>query len=194
MTRNLYALTLSLVILSFFQPVLAQGSAEEGKVVSQVRLRDFEGAWSEDQVREWVNGPAKKWLDKTDVFVSMIKPENWVYGVEMGDMLVAATRLKFNSSKKVLESLQIHLRTLSLQPYDLNATVWSENHIGLLAGDLRSLADLNDKPNFSGGPSTELAIELINHSSEGHNLSTDLTPHLGAIFLWYGAAVAPPQW
>ena len=194
MTRKQFALTLSVVILSFFQPVLAQDSAEEGKVVSQVRLRDFEGAWSEDQVRKWATGPAKQWLDKTNLFFSMMKLESWVRRGEVGDRLVEATRATFEATKAHIETLRMNLKTLSLQPYNLSATVWSHNFIDILQEAVEDLAALGDDPNFTGGPSIELAIELKDHRIEGIHLLTDLTPHVGAVVNWYGAAVTPPRW
>jgi len=196
MTRNQFVCALSILTLCLFQPVLAQTVPEENKIVSEVPLRNFEGAWSEAQVREWVDGPVKEWLDKADLFFSMIKPDNWAlveFG-EVGERYVEAVRYRFQARQQSLLAAQTNQASLLFQPYNLIATIgvgWSISNVG---EELSSLGNLRDQSGFTGGPSIELAIALINHSTEGDKLLTEVTPHFDALLRWHDEAVEAPRW
>ncbi len=193
MTRNQFVFALSILTLCLFQPVLAQTAPEENKIVGKVPLRNFEGAWPEAQVREWAKGPVKEWLDKTALFFSMIKPENWADSRAAGERYVEAARLEFESSQGLLSSGQTGRSILLSRPYDLTATFGIYWSVGL-SEELSELGHLSEKSGFTGGPSPELALELINHGTEGRNLLTKFTVHVIALLRWHDEAVAAPRW
>jgi len=195
MNRKQFVFALSILTLCLFQPVLAQNSPVENKIiVSKVPLRDFEGAWSETQVREWASGPAKEWLDKTALFFSMLDPQNWAFvanvPIESRERRVRALRANFEAGKLHVPIGQNNCNSLLSQPYSLSATLGILTNIRAILGSIDNLTDAN----LTGGPSVELTIELINHSTDGINLSAATTNHVNALIRWYEAAVAPPQW
>jgi len=192
MIRNQVVFALSILTLCLCQPVLAQSSTEENKVVSKVPLRNFEGAWSEAQVREWANGPLKEWLDKTALFFSMLTPQNWALGgpIEGREILLGALRAIIEAGQLHLPAGQDNHTLLLSQPYSLSATLGILTNIRALNSTLDSVTGAN----LTAGPSQELRIELINHKNYGIGLSSRTSKHVNALIKWYEAAVAPPQW
>jgi len=106
---------------------------------------------------------------------------------------VESVRYRFEVRQQSLLSGQTNQASLLFQPYNLFATIgvgWSISDVG---DELSSLGNLSEK-GFTGGPSPELAIALINHSTEGHKLLTEVTPHIDALLRWHDEAVKAPRW
>jgi len=185
--RNQFVFALSILTLCLCQPVLAQTAQEENKVVSKVPLRNFEGAWSEAQMREWVNGPVKEWLDKTALFYSMLTPENWD---DSSEEFLKSLRQNFEAGKLHVSIGQANRTLLLSQPYSLSA------NLGIMKNFDSILTTLGNVTNtdLTFGPSQELVIELINHLTVGIYLSAEVADHVDALIRWYEAAVTSPQW
>jgi len=188
--RNQFVFALSVLTLCLFQPVLAQYSTEVNKIVSKVPLRKYKTAWTKAQVREWASGPAKEWLDKTAVFLSMLEPQKWVMSGPYSDMDLTFLRTKVSKELLTISSTQDRLDGLLTQPYNLVNFLWTLD-------ELESLSDLLSDVANSGlirGPSLELQRELSSHAVVMSQLQLDIALHQVALMNWYMVEVAPPKW
>lgn len=130
----------------------------EAQLVSKVPLRNFRGAWSEAQVREWASGPVKDWLDKTAVFFSMLKPQNWHHSNH--PRVADLARMDFKSARHFVSDAQANLDRLLAQPYSPSATLGILRNLRSLIKTINYLTDSS----LEGGPGQELISELGSHS------------------------------
>jgi len=162
----------------------------EAQLVSKVPLRNFRGAWSEAQVREWASGPVKEWLDKTAVLFSMLKPQNWHH--RNFPTLLDRDGQSLRSAQRVVSDAQANLDRLLAQPYSPAAAHGILRNLGYLEAYVEDfLVRVDD---LTRGPSPELIREIISHSVSGTTFSEEFAEHVAALINWYEAAVMSPRW
>lgn len=173
-----------------------------GQSIPGVDLRSIEGAWTEEQVRSWATR-VQRWLDKTELLFSLIKPDQWEINLnerspneeltKARKERIKALAFRFDSVKLYITEGQRLARRLQMIPYSLIDTVLVTISIEALGDELRNLANLRDQ-GISGGPSQELEVSIMGQGADGSNLHTEVVSHHSALMRWYSQAGGYPRW
>ena len=168
----------------------SEGLTEEQAGSEAPPLNSFPFAWSEDKVRTWAM-TVEKWLDQTEVMLSLIEPENWRF--KDGRPLSSQPMSRFvQHTQSQLEEAKKWVVDLQRSPYDLLKNFLITEHLEKVADGLETSMNIHDSIDRSTGPSRELALKLFNHGLRGRDLLSEKYWHYRTLVEWFSLVVPQP--
>ena len=159
------------------------------------RLRDFEGAWPETQVREWA-GRIRHWANRTGVILSLVHPNRWRVANEgiYWDDLLLLERLRFERAKRDCEFLEDLISRPTWRPWALSSQLTVVRRIEEVSEYAAHLANIEDESPELITPGNDVSESLARQGTLGTELLGEVGAHEFSLVRWYEQAAGYPGW